>query len=113
MCSSDLTVGVDVDAAPAEDLGRVTVTLRTTAGDVVATATARVDDGYRFAFENVPPEEYEILASTDHDGDGESCDVGDECGAYPQRDAPISIRVFGGDIVRARDFPLQLVAGPS
>jgi serine protease len=106
-------VGADAESAAPEDLGPVTVALRTAnTHGVVATTSARVEDGYRFAFENVPSGDYEIVASTDHDGDGEFCDVGDECGAYPERAAPISISVFGGDVVRARDFPLSLVVDP-
>ena len=111
--AATVTVGADVDTAAPEDLGPVTVALRTAPHEVVATTVARAADGYRFAFENVPPGDYEIVASTDHDGDGESCDVGDECGAYPARGAPISVHVFGGDVVYARDFALVLVVDPS
>jgi serine protease len=105
-----ITVSAEVPDAAPEDVGVVTVSLRTAnSHDIVTTTRADVGDGYRFAFENIPPGDYEIVASTDRDGDGEFCDAGEECGAYPERGAPISIPVFGSDVVRARDFTLSLV----
>jgi serine protease len=109
-----VTVTAEASAASPADIGPVIVALRMVPSrDIVATTSAHVGNGYRFAFENVPPGDYEIVASTDRDGDGEFCELGDECGAYPERAAPISIAVFGGDVVRARDFTLALVVDAS
>ncbi|MEB2285325.1 MAG: S8 family serine peptidase [Myxococcales bacterium] len=105
-----LTVVAEVAAAPPADIGPVTILLRDAAtGVILATTTAVAAGYYRYRFTGVAPGRYEIIATTDRDGDGAICDVGEACGAYPDRNAPDPVTVAAGDIVGARDFALQLV----
>jgi serine protease len=88
----------------------VTVLLRDpTSRAIAATTTTDVARDYRYSFADVAPGKYEIVATTDLDQNGEICDTGEECGAYPERAAPIAVDVFGGAVVSARDFGLGLV----
>jgi serine protease len=106
----ELGVVLSVAAGPPEDLGPVTILLRD-AGDrtVVAGTTAIAADGYAYRFDGVAPGRYEVVATTDRDGDGDLCDIGELCGAYPDRGAPIVVTVFGGSVATARDFAVTLV----
>ncbi|MCC6848153.1 MAG: S8 family serine peptidase [Deltaproteobacteria bacterium] len=109
-----LTVLAEVEGAPPADVGPVTVRLRDAATrTVVAATTATVADAYRYRFDRLAPGSYEIVATTDHDGDGGICDVGESCGAYPDRRAPDVVTVTDGRIAGARDFALQLVVSRS
>jgi serine protease len=76
---------------------------------VVARAPTTAEDDYRYRFDGVSPGRYEIVATTDADGDGEICDVGEECGAYPERHAPSVVTVVGGATLHARDFGVSFV----
>jgi serine protease len=108
--AATLGVVAEVAAGPPEDLGPVTILLRDfDSHAIVATTTTDVGRDYRYRFEAVPSGRYEILATTDRDGDGGICDVGEECGAYPERAEPAVITVLGGATVGARDFGLALV----
>jgi serine protease len=111
--SARLTVVADVDGPPA-DIGSVTVLLRDAATRaIVGTTTTSVGDAYRYRFTDVAPGRYEILATTDRDGDGAICDVGESCGAYSDRNAPDIVTVPLGGTIQARDFALQLVVTAS
>lgn len=108
--AAELAVVAEVAATPPEDLGPVTVVLRAIGSRApVATVVTTVSADYRYRFEGMPPGQYEIVATTDEDGDGEICDVGEECGAYPERLAPSPVTVLGGTTIRARDFGLSFV----
>ena len=108
--AATLEVVAEVAAGPPEDLGLVTVLLRDPdANTIIATTTTDAHQDYRYRFEGVPSGRYEILATTDRDGDGAICDLGEECGAYPERAAPTAVDVFGGVTVLARDFGLTFV----
>jgi serine protease len=105
-----LTVVADVAESPPADLGPVMILLREFATQaVVATTVSTATENYRYRFDGVPPGHYELVATTDRDLDGAVCDVGESCGAYPDRDAPRPVTVVAGATVRARDFGLALV----
>jgi serine protease len=105
-----LTVVAEVAATPQVDVGPVAILLHDVATQaIVATTTTTVADGYGYRFDDVPPGSYEILATTDRDGDGALCDVGESCGAYPTRGDPSIVTVVGGTTIRARDFALDVV----
>ncbi len=109
-----LAVSAEVAATPPEDLGPVDVVLRDLATQTrVAATTTTAAEGYRYRFEGVPPGQYEIRASTDRDGDGALCDLGESCGAYPNLDEIRTVVLLGGATIRARDFPLELVVTAS
>jgi serine protease len=76
---------------------------------VVTTTTTTAAESYRYRFEPLPPGRYEIVATTDRDLDGAVCDVGESCGAYPDRDGPRAVDVVAGATTQARDFGLTLV----
>lgn len=106
----DLGVVLTIAAGPPEDVGAVTILLRDAdEGTVVATTTATPADEYTYRFDAVPPGRYEVVATTDRDADGAFCDIGELCGAYPDRGAPLVVPVFGGSAVTARDFAVTLV----
>ncbi|MCC6767121.1 MAG: S8 family serine peptidase [Deltaproteobacteria bacterium] len=110
--ADSLAVLAEVEGAPPADVGPVTVLLRDAATRaIVATTTATVADAYRYRFDRLAPGRYEILATTDRDGDGALCDLGESCGAYPGRNAPDVVAITDGRIAGARDFALQLVVG--
>jgi serine protease len=105
-----LTVIAAVAAVPPADVGPVMILLRDFATRaIVATTTTTAGESYRYRLDLVPPGHYEIVATTDRDLDGAICDVGESCGAYPEREAPRAVTVVGGATVRARDFGLELV----
>ena len=107
--TATLAVAAEV-AGPPADIGAVTVLLRDAATRaVVATTTTTAAAAYRYRFTDLAPGRYEISATTDRDGDGAICDVGESCGAYPARDAPDVVVVPPSSVERARDFALQLV----
>lgn len=72
-------------SAPTRDTGLhfvVLVDART--GNTVQTVSAPVIDGvYNYAFQNVAPGSYFVVAGTDSDNDGILCDAGEACGGYP------------------------------
>jgi serine protease len=108
--AATLEVVAEVAGGPPEDLGPVTVVLRDfDSHATVATTTTDAARDYRYRFETVPPGRYAIVATTDRDGNGAICDVGEECGAYPERAEPAPVTVFGGATVAGRDFGLALV----
>ena len=108
--STVLTVIAAVAAVPPADVGPVMILLRDFATRaIVATTTTTAGESYRYRLDLVPPGHYEIVATTDRDLDGALCDVGESCGAYPEREAPRAVTVVGGATVRARDFGLELV----
>jgi len=105
-----LAVVAEVAATPPLDVGPVVILLRDVATQtIVATTTTTVAEGYRYRFDDVPPGSYEILATTDRDGDGALCDLGESCGAYPDRSDPSIVTVIGGTTIRARDFALRTI----
>lgn len=108
-----LAVLANVDAEPG-DIGPIHVLLRdATTRATVAVTTTTVAEAYRYRFTDVVPGRYEIVATTDRDADGATCDVGESCGAYPDRNAPEVVVVAPGGVLRARDFALQLVVTAS
>jgi serine protease len=107
---AEVLVVADVASGAPEDIGTVTVVLRdATTRTIVARTTTTASEAYRYSFTDVPPGRYAIVATTDADGDGETCDVGEDCGAYPERNAPSTVTVVGGTTLRARDFGLSFV----
>ncbi|WP_084154594.1 S8 family serine peptidase [Polycyclovorans algicola] len=48
---------------------------------------------YDFAFDDLAPGEYGLLAGTDNDGDGRLCDAGEACAVFPLPDSPGVINV--------------------
>jgi serine protease len=108
--AASLTVLAEVEGSAPQDLGPVEILLRDAEnGRTVATTTTTVADAYRYRFAGLDPGRYEILATTDRDGDGGFCDVGESCGAYPDRNGPDIIPIENGVVAGARDFSLQLV----
>ena len=47
-----------------------------------------VNGGYAYAFHDMPPGNYAIVAGSDMDDDGFICDGGEACGSYPTLDLP-------------------------
>ncbi len=108
--TAEIAVVVEVSTSPPEDIGPVTVQLRDpTAGGIVATTSTAAAQDYRYRFDGVAPGRYTIVAGVDRDGDGALCEVGEECGAYPERGATAVVELFGGAVAGARDFGLRLV----
>jgi serine protease len=108
--AGSLTVVAEVAAEPPADVGPVSILLRDVATQaIVATTTTTVAESYRYRFDDVAPGTYEILATTDRDGDGALCDLGESCGAYPSLHSRLDVTVTGGHAISARDFPLELV----
>lgn len=106
----ELGVVLSVAAGPPEDVGPVTILLRNADdGSLLASTTAVAADDYAYRFDGVAPGRYEVVATTDRDADGAFCDIGELCGAYPDRGAPLAVTVFGGSVVTARDFAVTLV----
>jgi len=50
-----------------------------------------VNGTYPYAFQNVPPGNYVVVAGSDLDDDGVICDGGEACGSYPTLDLPAPI----------------------
>ena len=74
-------------------------------GDPVYTTTTHYRDGaYVFEFEDVAPGTYYVWAGSDSDGDGDVCDDGESCGAYPTLDQWQPIEVVEGGSNRGIDF---------
>jgi serine protease len=108
--TAEIEVVAEVTGSPPDDIGTVTILLRDLSSHgIVATTTTTAAEDYRYRLDDVPPGSYDIRATTDRDGDGEICDAGEECGAYPDRTAPTVVTVFGGATVGARDFGLAFV----
>ncbi|MFN2359731.1 MAG: S8 family serine peptidase [Marinobacter sp.] len=99
-----LTVPVSLrmgTAADDRDAGRHYILLvsaddeRDTIEQVVASAS---DGQYRFAFDNVEPGEYFLVAGTDIDNNGLICENGEACAEYPVNGLPEKI-LIGDDPV--------------
>ncbi|AMV72482.1 S8 family peptidase [Desulfuromonas carbonis] len=52
---------------------------------------------YSYSFTGVPPGNYLVRSGTDSDHDGQICDPGESCGAYPLRNNPSVISVTTGN----------------
>lgn len=48
-------------------------------------SVAPVDGAYVYQLSNIAPDDYYLLAGSDVDNDGNICEVGESCGAYPVR----------------------------
>ncbi|MGM0554339.1 MAG: S8 family serine peptidase [Pseudomonadota bacterium] len=84
--TQDIPVEARVSARdPAHDtVGRIAVHLLDAAGDRVATqGVERQDGAYPYRFEDVPPGEYRVIATTDMNGDDGVCQAMEACGADP------------------------------
>jgi serine protease len=65
-------------------------------GDIVSELLAWRGYGfgsYEFVHDSVPSGRYWLLASTDYDGDGVLCELGEACGIYPFVGAPLTVDV--------------------
>lgn len=77
---------------------------------IAATQAVRSADGFAFAFADVAPGNYYVLAGSDLDNDGYICDGGEACGAYaPQHDLA-AITMIDADL---RDINLNCGFNPS
>ena len=92
---------VVAEVGPAPDLGaEVPVVLRRTSnGAVVASTTARPENGYRYVFAGVAAGDYTVLAGTDRDDDGFFCEAGDLCGSHGAFTVVAGERTTGVDVV--------------
>jgi serine protease len=66
-------------------------------------ALPATNGAYAYAFENVPPGNYLIVAGSDLDNDGFICDGGEACGSYPTLDLPTPLSIVDQDVSNA-DF---------
>ena len=82
----------------------------------VATLEANAANGaYAFDFTKVEPGDYLLVAGTDSDGDGEICDEGEACGAFPTTETvePITVDADRGDIHFTTGFAVDVGAAIS
>ena len=101
------------DESPA-DVGVIYILLYEQETDeAIAQASARSNGGsYTFAFNNVPPGQYQIFAGSDADNDLLICDSGEACGSWLTIDQPIVVDVDSDQ--ENIDFPVDyLVTLPS
>jgi serine protease len=101
------------DVSPA-DVGVIYILLyEQEADEAIAQASASSDGGsYTFAFNNVPPGQYQIFAGSDADNDLLICDAGEACGSWLTIDQPIVVNVNSDQ--ENIDFPVDyLVTLPS
>lgn len=82
---------------PAHDsVGRLYVHLLDGDGNRVATRGIAPEEGsYSYRFEDVPPGEYRVVASTDMNDDRQVCGPMEACGAYPDLATPATVAVQG------------------
>lgn len=74
--------------------------------DIVAETVTDAQRAFEYSFVNLPPGEYVIVAGTDRNGDGEICETGDLCGAWPTLVEPSALTVQQGDSRTGLDFPV-------
>jgi serine protease len=74
--------------------------------EVVAETATDEQRGFEYSFTDLPPGEYVFVAGTDRDDDGEICEFGDFCGAWPTLTEPSAVTVQAGDALAGRDFPV-------
>lgn len=90
-----------VDQTDARDAGRHYVLLVSTDSDRAteyqAVASA-IGGQYNFAFENVEPGTYFLVAGTDMDNNGFICENGEACAEYPVNGLPQAIEVGGSGL---------------
>ena len=101
------------DESPA-DVGVIYILLYEQETDeAIAQASATSNGGsYMFAFNNVPPGQYQVFAGSDADNDLLICDSGEACGSWLTIDQPIVIDVDSDQ--ENIDFPVDyLVTLPS
>jgi serine protease len=99
------------------DLGYLYVLLVDEGVGAVAQAEGRGTSGsYAFSFAGVGAGAYLVVAGTDLDGDGDICDDGEACGAWPTLGAPAPLEVdadrFGLDFTAAFIVDLAGAARP-
>jgi serine protease len=71
------------------DVGHLYVRLIDTDTGNIREVEADVLDGeYHWAINDLPPGDYKLVAFSDADYDGQVCDIGEACGAYPTIDQP-------------------------
>jgi len=88
------------------DVGTVFVDLVDPTGGVAQEVQTTVAGNYIYTFADTPAGTYTLIASTDSDGDGVLCEVGDYCGAYPLLGEAVAIEVAAGATISGRDFSL-------
>ncbi len=111
-----LTVSVvmSVGNGASADVGRLYILLyEQDAEEPTSQASALSDGGrYNFAFNSVPPGQYQVFAGSDADNDLLICDPGEACGSWLTVDQPITI-----DLASDREninFPVDyLIAIPT
>lgn len=87
--ATDTTLGVQVEVFredPSAEVGRVRVHLVRADGNAVyeQSVALEIDRGdYFYEFTDIADGDYVLVASTDMDNDGEICDAGEACAAYP------------------------------
>ncbi|UCF34370.1 MAG: S8 family peptidase [Phycisphaerales bacterium] len=72
-------------------------------------AAVDTDEGrdFEYTFTNLPAGDYAILAGTDHDDDGQICEFGDLCGAWPTFIEPGTVSVRPGSPSTGIDFAVS------
>ena len=99
--SYPVTVLMQVGASGSANAGFQHIELVDAAsGSRLAGLTAAVDPdtgSYDYSFTGVPPGNYLVRSGTDSDHDGQICDPGESCGAYPLRNRPLEITITTGD----------------
>jgi serine protease len=69
---------------------------------ITEVAVTALNGAYSYAFHDIPPGNYAIVAGSDMDDDGFICDGGEACGSYPTLDLPAPV-ALDHDVVGA-DF---------
>ena len=81
---------------PPPDLDIYVQAISAETGEVVQEVVVNPAVSLDFAFPSLPIGEYVFVASSDVDGDGERCEVGDHCGGFPILGDLESVRVIQG-----------------
>ncbi len=78
--------------------------VRADTGQVVQETTVNPTSTLNWSFASLPAGDYFFYASTDLDGDGVRCEVGDYCGAYPFEGRPERVTVLPSGQTTNVDF---------
>lgn len=84
--------------------------IRVDTGEVVSHVVVNPAASLSFSFPVLPIGDYYIVAGTDLDGDGELCETGDYCGAWPLLGEPATVKVIQGMETDHVDFQVAVPA---
>jgi serine protease len=105
-------VGDNYDGGSEPDGGREYIAaIDATTGEVVSTLPILATGFFiSFRFDDVPPGHYILRSGTDLNNDGDTCDPGELCGAYPNPDLPDAID--NTEPLTGIEIPIKITAMP-